>query len=225
MSLRSGRAFTLLEVVVAVSIMVLIAGVAIPVTAAMVKTARSDATAKRLEVLAVAVESYFADTLRFPSSLSGLGSDDGVNGWSGPYVTDNFVAGPGGVSFAEDDFGSAVSLTNANASSVDLVSFGADRKVNTGDDIVRRVNVLPILRRITEARIGVFNTALANYNENLGPNGSGLSANVASAFQQLVAAGNLPDDSKYRFDAWGDPLVADPPGKSPLVRVTSSNME
>jgi len=224
MRLTRTRAFTLLEVVVAVSIMVLIAGVAIPVTAAMVRSARSDATAKRLDVIASGVEAYFSDTLRFPNNLAALGSDDGVTGWAGPYVTDNFVAGPAGSSFAEDDFGTTIQLTGATASSIDLVSAGSDRAVGSADDVIRRVNVLPILREVTEDRLEVFNHALSKYNANLQQNGAGLSANVASAFQTLVSAGNLPDDSKYRFDAWGDAFVADPPGKSPLVKVASPNM-
>jgi len=217
--------FTLLEIVVAVSIMVLLAGVAVPVTAAMVRSAKSEATSKRLEVIAGGVEAYFRDTLRFPGDLDSLGADDGVAGWKGPYLHDNFVASTNGSgSYVEDDFGTAILVADPTPTTLDLVSAGSDRVVDSADDLVRRVNVLPILRAVTQQRIDIFNAGILAYNRNRSASSSGLPADVGDAFSQLVSEGYLPNDSGYRFDAWGAELIPDPPSQAPMVAVSSSNM-
>jgi general secretion pathway protein G len=209
------RAFTLLELVVSISILVLLAGVSLPLTAALVRAGKNEATAARQDELAIAVESYFADVGAFPAKLAGIASNPGKAGWKGPYAAATAL---------DDAFDKAMRLEARTATTIAIHSAGADHKFATADDVRREVNVAPRLREITRARLDVVNAAIVAYNRNRGDSQPPLPADVASAFSTLVTAGYLPNDSKLKLDGFGSPLEANPPGQSPLVAVKSPNM-
>jgi general secretion pathway protein G len=84
---RSG--FTLIEVIVAVAIVVVLAGAITPMVFRELMQAREDATVSELSALSRGLADFYADTGRLPSEVEGLAAlvaDPGVTGWQGPYV-------------------------------------------------------------------------------------------------------------------------------------------
>jgi prepilin-type N-terminal cleavage/methylation domain-containing protein len=84
MSLRRG--FTLIELVIAISIVAVLAGAAIPVTAKVLTYKARKATREELQVLGDAALEHFRDTRTIPTTVSNLMVDSNVAGWSGPYL-------------------------------------------------------------------------------------------------------------------------------------------
>lgn len=83
------RGFTLTEILIAVGIVALFAGIAAPLAYRQLQGARSDATGRELATLRTGLLGFYEDTGRFPSADEGLAalfSDPGVTGWQGPYV-------------------------------------------------------------------------------------------------------------------------------------------
>lgn len=219
------RGFSLLEIVVVVAILALLAGMVAPVATSIVKQERNEATAARLQQVADATYAYFQDTMVLPTSLGALATKPNVTGWAGPYIVDGFAASAQGTAkYSEDAYGSTLQFTRLNASSLRVRSFGADKANGGGDDIDVIVNVIPIRRQVTLARMAIWNAAITTYNQNRGTSQPPLPANIRTAFNMLVAAGYLPNDTKLRNDGFGSRFVANPPGLSPLVAVKSNNM-
>ncbi len=220
------RGFTLLEIIISVSIIVLLAGITVPMTATIMRAARKDATAKRLDAIGKATYQYFEDTMTFPTALTDLNADNGVAGWAGPYMLDYFYASnPEAKDFGLDDFGTPIQFGTPTPTSTTIVSLGADHTENTADDIVQSVNVLPVLRSVTQANVDTLNAAITAYNRNRTDTTPALPSNLNSAFNTLVSDGYLPNNSTLKFDAWGDALVPTSSAGSPLVAVTSENLE
>lgn len=219
------RGFTLLEIIVAVSIMVMLAGFAVPLSSTLIRSAKEDATRSRLETLAKATYAYFEDTLSFPKNLAALTSNNGTPGWAGPYVTSNYVASSAATAkYDLDAFDNTIVFGTKSASTIEILSLGADHKKSTTDDIKVVVNVLPAMRTYTQERVDAFNAAIVAYNRARTDPMPGLSSKIQSAFSTLVSYGYLPNDKSIYTDAWKTTLIADPPNTDPLVLVKSVNM-
>jgi general secretion pathway protein G len=88
-SLKSG--FSLMEIMIAIAIMGMLAGVGIPMYFSYIKNASITKTNANLAMLKNEVNRYHADTGKYPRSLDDLvdkpDSDDPIaNKWSGPYI-------------------------------------------------------------------------------------------------------------------------------------------
>lgn len=217
--------FTLLEIVVAVSIMVLLAGFAVPLSSTLIRAAKEDATRSRLQTIASASYAHFEDTLVFPTALVDLTKQNGQSGWAGPYVTSSYIASSSAASkYDLDAFENTLSFGAKTASTLEVVSPGADHKLGSTDDLKIVVNVLPAMRAYTQDRLDAFNAAIIAYNRNRTTGMPTLSSNVQIAFSTLVSSGYLPNDSSLYKDAWKATFLADPPNANPLVLVKSANM-
>lgn len=221
----STRGFSLVEIVIVVAILALLAGMVAPVATSIVKQERNEATASRLQQVSDAAYAYFQDTMLLPTSLTALTTNPNVTGWAGPYVVDGFAASSQGTAkFSEDAYGSTLVLTRLNSSTLRIRSYGPDRANGGGDDLDVLVNVIPVRREVTLARIAIWNAAITSYNANRTSSQPTLPANVRTAFSILVGAGYLPNDTKLQLDGFGSRFVANPPGKAPLVAVKSTKM-
>lgn len=212
-STRPRGGFTLLELVIVMTIMAVLVGVVAPVGSTMLNRAGRKATLEELEVYAAAVEDYFEDTGALPSEVMDLVADDGSTGWAGPYLTGAVTdAGAASTDFEADAWNNPYTVT-ISGDTWTLASRGVDRVVGGGDDLSVVVDVSGVRRRQTEERLAVINTAVQNYNDYWleVDAGTGRPVSLAddwdTARTRLVSTGFLSNASEYATDAWGDDFV------------------
>lgn len=220
LSRKSG--FTLLELLIVMSLIAMLAGVIVPATGSMIRSKGRRVTAEELSLLSDAVTDFYRDTRTFPSgALDLLGSS--VAGWSGPYLygtVDDPWSGQSG--YAVDGFGNPYRFS-ASGLVCTLASDGPDRVSGTADDISVALNVTPILRELTLVELDAINTAIGQYNSvHLAT--SPLSGNYAAALSVLESQGFLPLGGGYETDEWGDAYVGEPLGASPMTAAASVNI-
>ena len=212
--------FTLLELVVVLAILALIAGAAVPVTTRVVRSAARRATRAEIELLAQASLEHFRDVGRAPRDVADLEQDPGEpwsRGWSGPYLAGAIADGPTARSAYRVDAWSREYRFDA-AERLTIASAGEDGEHGGDDDLSITIDFTPIRRETTLARVAIVNAAILAYNaDHRGPDR--LPSDVPRAIARLVSEGFLPASEAWSKDAWGNDLVADPPGRAPLVRV------
>lgn len=219
----SRQGFSLIEVVLAVSIMSVIAGVTLPVTLTVLDRAYSTATKEELQNLADASSRMFEDTRTLPLSVEDLLIDQGTPGWSGPYLPGSFSDGISGLGGYEVDGWSNSYALGVSGTALTLTSPGSDGDLGSDDDIILTMDATQILRAQTLENLAVINSAVQSYNAlNLAE--APLPANFGSIRSTLTGGGFLPDSALYEVDAWGDSYVEDPLGSTPVVRVRSVNV-
>jgi len=94
--LGSKKGFTLIEVIVAISILVILAGIAIPVVSKQIDKAKVSKILSLVETLRTACDTYHADTGLWSTEYSGaayassnfhtLSMEQASTGWDGPYI-------------------------------------------------------------------------------------------------------------------------------------------
>ena len=215
------RGFTLLEIVIAVSILAILAGLAVPMASKAFESRARNATRAELDRLAEAVATYFEDVLAFPAEIDDLWiAPRGATGWTGPYVPSmSTEALSGDADWNVDAWALAYEVSQAG-DVLTLTSGGSDRTVGTADDLAISVDATPIRRARTLAILTVLNQAIQSYNATHLPE-EPLPTSIPLLLQDLVGAGLLPTRSGFEQDAWGDPFVPVPPGESPVVAVGS----
>jgi prepilin-type N-terminal cleavage/methylation domain-containing protein len=94
-NIKKGKGFSLIEIIVAVSILVVLAGIAIPVIASQVNKAKAGKILRLAETLRSACERYKGDTgtygREYTTSTSAINhrfsiAQTSVPGWDGPYI-------------------------------------------------------------------------------------------------------------------------------------------
>lgn len=226
MTLRPDRTgFTLIEMVVVIAILSIIVGAAVPVTSKVLTYQARKATREELQALADASADYFRDTLEKPADVADLLVDPGVDGWSGAYlpgvVADSLT---GKVGYEVDAWSRGYRVV-IEGDVVSIQSRGEDASWGTSDDLVLDLDVTPLRRTETLDRLRIVNAAVQRYNDERGPMDPGLPANWTAARTMLVTNGYLPGDPTYQTDAWGDDLVEDPVGDTPVVKVGSVHLQ
>jgi len=221
---NGGAGFTLLEIVIAVAIVAILSGIAIPLAAKAFESKAKAATRREAGDVAEAVGLFVHDTLALPTSpLDLLVEPGGVDGWTGPYLpyaTDDPLSGES--DWTVDAWSRAYSITTAD-DVFTITSGGPDGTVGTDDDIAFAVDATPFRRARTVEQLARLNRAIASYNATHLPDDP-LPTAYAMLLEALLDADLLPSAEGFEADAWGDAFHADPPGKSPVVAVASSNV-
>jgi prepilin-type N-terminal cleavage/methylation domain-containing protein len=219
----SRLAFTLLELIVAVAILAILAGAAVPVTAKVLTYKARQATRDELALLGEAASQCFRDTNILPGGIDDLLVDPGTAGWSGPYlpgVVSDQLSGQSG--YVVDAWSRAYRYS-ISGNAIRLASDGEDAQPGSTDDLELDVDVTWIRRERTLDQLRILNQAILLYN-GLYQTTDPLPANWALALNKLVLRGLLPTTSGYLTDAWGSTFVETPAGSAPVVRVTSPNV-
>lgn len=130
------RGFTLIEILVVITVIAILAGLVAPNVFRHVGTAQ-DATARaQIEMLGAALDGYRLDNGRYPTTQQGLdalraapNSDPRPRNWRGPYLRRDVPLDPWGTPYVYQSPGTA------NPNGFDLMSYGADgRPGGEGDD-------------------------------------------------------------------------------------------
>ncbi len=235
---NSRRGFTLLELSIAVTILAILAAAAVPVTATVLDYRLRKSTRDELSQISEASGEYFRDTLAFPTAVDQLLRDPNgghaatvpsnpsvsassrVQGWSGPYLASISVDSNSKLDDWEVDAWSRPYKFSRVGDVLTISSAGEDAVFGSTDDLSIELEVTWIRREVTLEVLRVINQAIVLYNGQYQMTAP-LPANYSSVYSTLVGKGLLPASSDYQTDAWGDPFVEDPIGRTPVVRVQS----
>ncbi|MFT5285840.1 MAG: prepilin-type N-terminal cleavage/methylation domain-containing protein [Planctomycetota bacterium] len=217
--------FSLLELIVVVSIMAILAGSAIPVSRKLIDRAARKATTSELEVLAKAAGHHFEDTARLPTNVVDLLADSGLSGWTGPYLQTTGKDLRTGLDSAEvDGWSHRYELNQVGDSVLQLTSPGPDGVVGELEDYSIRLDITGQRRRRTIETLAILNAAVGRYNSNA-VGSDPLPLQFDALLRRLVTSGFLPEVKGFEVDGWGVRFVADPPHALPVVRLASRNMK
>ena len=128
---RGQRGFTLVELLVVITIIALIMGIVGPRVLNYLTDARIKAARLQIEALSNALDLYYLDTGRYPASNEGLSAlvkrPGNVNTWNGPYIKGDTVP--------RDPWGNAyVYRSPGDRAPYEIVSLGSDgRDGGTGN--------------------------------------------------------------------------------------------
>lgn len=94
---RTSRAFTLLELVTALTIGGLIAAVALPTYRSIVERQKAEAAGRDLLAISMSIQQHYTRQFQYPMSLEEIGADQMVDPWGNPYQYLNFDADVPGI--------------------------------------------------------------------------------------------------------------------------------
>ncbi|MFT7669175.1 MAG: general secretion pathway protein G [Planctomycetota bacterium] len=214
--------FTLLEMIIVVSIMAIVAGAAIPLASAALKSKARRATVTELQGLQEAAEEYFRDTDALPTSVASMEQNPVITGWTGPYLAAFSLDRNSGLSQYAVDAWSQPYKFKVNGSLLTITSAGVGGAFGDGNDHEIILDVTRIRREKSLETLKIVNQAIQLYNAawlSTDP----LPASYPNLLSKLVARGYLPSTAPFSVDGWGSALVVDPPLLTPAVMVTSSN--
>lgn len=215
------RGFTLLELVIVLSIMTLIVGIALPNVISLAQAEKRDATMDEMRALRTAIDAYAEDVGALPPDLDALARSS-ATGWGGPYIGDDFT-GDDAVSlgFRNDEWRNAYRYEVRDATTATLRSRGENGRDDNGgrDDITSDIDITPVLRATTKQRMDIINTAILRYNATYLPDAP-LPGTSSAIISTLQARGLLPAGSGWARDAFGDHWV---PTSHPVSRVSSAS--
>jgi general secretion pathway protein G len=130
--------FTLIEILVSLTILGIFAGIAIPLYTGYIDQARNETAKSDIRRCSLALAGYFADNGSYPDSLAPVGCQTSRDPWGNPYQYLNIKTAKNKGDMRKDRF-----LVPIN-SDFDLYSMGKDRKSQSPltakvsrDDIIR----------------------------------------------------------------------------------------
>jgi prepilin-type N-terminal cleavage/methylation domain-containing protein len=220
---RSRRGFTLLEMIVAIAIIAILVGAAVPVTSKILTHKAKSATREELQLLSDACAEFFRDTGNLPVSIGELIVNPGDAGWSGPYLAGVVTDTVTGSSGYEVDAWSRGYQLAASGNVLTITSSGEDLTFGNATDLRIALDVTWIRRDQTAAELQLINQAVQRYNA-VYQSSNPLSTSWPTALNSLVARGFLPAATDYQLDGWGQSYEADPPNKTPVVKIQSPSL-
>ncbi len=219
--------FSLIELVIAMSIIVILVGTITPALTSEVKRQKAKKEAGELNTIQEAVENYFSDTSQFPTGILDLMAEKSqLQGWAGPYYSPGVSLFSSGRTKPEQDEWGRDYVAKATGDSTYLVcSAGPDAVQDTKDDISITVDVTHIRRGKTLEELEVINSAILKYNKVYAETDP-LLADWNYIHGKLIYYNLLPSGGKaYEKDGWDLPYEPDPLGVTPVVKITSSKLK
>lgn len=136
MSSRTDRGFTLIEILVVITVIAILASLVTPMVFRNVGDAKASAARTQIEIFGLALDAYRLDNDYYPSTAQGLESlralptgEPAPRNWRGPYLKKAVPSDPWGRPYAYRSPG------EVNPDSYDLQSLGRDgRAGGTGED-------------------------------------------------------------------------------------------
>lgn len=121
--------FTLIEILVVITVIAILAGLVSPMVFRNVGDAKVTAAQTQIETFGLALDTYYLHNDRYPTTAQGLEAlvhvptdDPPPRNWRGPYLKKAVPLDPWGSAYRYDSPGTS------NPTSYDLLSFGRDGK-------------------------------------------------------------------------------------------------
>jgi general secretion pathway protein G len=132
----SRRGFTLIEILVVITVIAILASLVSPMIFRNVGDAKATAARAQIEIFALALDTYRLDNDYYPATAQGLGAlhrlpsaEPAPRNWRGPYLRKGVPLDPWGREYLYRSPG------DSNPSAYDLLSLGRDGKPGgTGED-------------------------------------------------------------------------------------------
>ena len=125
--------FTLIEILLVITIIAILATVVVPRLIGRSEEARISAAKMQVENIGTALDAFELDNGRFPTSQEGLDAlydkPSAATNWKGPYLKKRITTDPWGIAYVYISPGT-------NSPDYDLKSFGPNKADGGGDDIV-----------------------------------------------------------------------------------------
>lgn len=122
--------FTLMELLIVLVIVGLLAALVGPTLYQQIKPAKQSAARAQIENFATALDAYFIDTARYPTTQEGLAvlraKADGDEKWKGPYLKKEVPDDPWGNAY--------VYASPGRNGGYEIISYGADGREGGEDD-------------------------------------------------------------------------------------------
>ena len=125
----TGAGFTLIEILVVITVIAILAGLVSPMVFRNVGDAKVTAAQAQIETFGLALDTYYLHSDRYPSTTQGLGAlvqaptgEPPARNWRGPYLKKGVPLDPWGNAYHYESPGAI------NRSSYDLLSYGRDGK-------------------------------------------------------------------------------------------------
>lgn len=129
LGLTASRGFTLIEILVTITVIAILAGLVSPMIFRNVGDAKVTAAGAQIETFGLALDTYYLHNDHYPSTAQGLDAlvreptgEPTARNWRGPYLKKGIPLDPWGNAYHYESPGSH------NPSSYDLLSFGRDGK-------------------------------------------------------------------------------------------------
>ncbi len=217
--------FTLIEIVIAVAILIILAGALSPAFTSIEAGQKYERTRSDMELIAGGIRRFAADMGRVPRNLDELLLLTAANSnppktygvaahWLGPYVQ---VPTQG--SGLTDAWSTAFALTKVDVNTVRLRCLGENRKSGDTDDLVLTVSIMAQMRERSAFVAATVTQAISSYYANYKPK-TGLSSNITTVVNTLKSKNLLSSDVDWTKDAWGRALI---PGGTPVSYVRPKN--
>jgi len=129
-STRSVVGLTLIEVIVSITVLAILAGIAIPLYIGYIDKARIDTAIGDITTISSALTSFYNDHEQYPQSLAEVGYDAYLDPWGNPYQYLNIQTAENPGQVRGDSSGTPLNTD------YDLYSMGKDGIVSS-DDIIR----------------------------------------------------------------------------------------
>ena len=133
---RGSAGFTLIEILVVITVIAILAGLVTPMVFRNVGDAKRSAAKAQIEIFGLALDSYRLDNDYYPGTAQGLmalqtipSGEPSARNWRGPYLKKAVPVDPWGQPYHYESPGTV------NTGSYDLVSYGRDGKPGgSGED-------------------------------------------------------------------------------------------
>ena len=215
--MRNENGFTLIEMMVVVTVVGLMFALGAPAMQWLLSSNFDEETRNEMGRIREGLFLYFEQNGSFPASLGALTVDIADAEFKGAYLNAGNDASGNSTGKLLDEWGTEYAIVTNSGSKVTIRSLGPNRQNESGggDDIDLAVDASHLLAEDSRRELGDIRSAIAAYNRDHLPQ-KPLPSNILDLIDILQDHQYLPPGNGYLTDGWGRPYQ---PGPSPVESI------